>query len=119
MDDNWEWYENRKIHAERKKKQQIQNAEYSWQKLADMIKRRMTTTMIGALDKFEKEFGDLWNADNASAEDRAKWSKIRKQVLDNGNNQLRILLDELENFDVNWLRYRMEFRPYRKDNYNE
>lgn len=83
------------------------NSEKARRKLETYMKKHITTTMIGALDKFEKEFGETVNK---LPEGHKRWASLRKAVLDNGNHQLRLLLKELEGFDVNWQTYHFEYR---------
>lgn len=65
----------------------------------DMLKKietRFKTTMIGSLAKFEEYFGQLWEEDNKKRlEYEELWEQTRDAILNNGNNQLRLALDEL------------------------
>lgn len=65
----------------------------------DMLKKietRFKTTMIGSLAKFEEYFGQLWEEDNKNRlEYEELWEQTRDSILNNGNNQLRLALDEL------------------------
>lgn len=65
----------------------------------DMLKNietRFKTTMIGSLAKFEEYFGYLWEDDNKNRLEYEKlWEQTRNAILNNGNNQLRLALDEL------------------------
>lgn len=65
----------------------------------DMLKNietRLKTTMIGSLAKFEEYFGHLWEEDNSkSLEYERLWDQTRNAILNNGNNQIRLALDEL------------------------
>ena len=68
----------------------------------DMLKdveTRIKTTMIGSLAKFEEYFGHLWEEDNKNRlEYENLWEQTRTSILNNGNNQIRLALDELEDF---------------------
>ena len=79
----------------------------------DNLKRHITTkfktTMIGDLDRVEKMFGDLWGAglqeDQLTDEQyelRKKWNLLRTDMLNNGNNQLRAALSEIDNYTVEY-----------------
>lgn len=71
------------------------------QDLMKSIEKRIQTTMIGALAKFEESFGHLWDEQNNSAESEKYWDlweNTRNQILNNGNNQLRSALEDLGNF---------------------
>lgn len=69
----------------------------------ELLTKRFQTTMIGALFEFEKVFGYLWGQNKnpdfltESEEDfRDRWDDVRNQILNNGNNQLRKCLSDLE-----------------------
>jgi hypothetical protein len=87
-------------------------------RLSDIAESKMKTTFIGALDAFEKEFGDLW-ASGINEEEKTKeelewfntWQEVRTIILNNGNNQLRTLLNEIANHVVEWNRYTTTFYP--------
>lgn len=64
--------------------------------------KRIETTMIGSLSKFENNFGFLWGHD---IEDESLlspeqiefldlWERTRNQILNNGNQQIRDLKDD-------------------------
>lgn len=68
-----------------------------------LIKKRFQTTMIGALYQFEKNFGYLWGIDldeyklnNHQLDMRDAWEDTRNSILNNGNNQLRQILNDLD-----------------------
>lgn len=74
----------------------------------ELLTKRFQTTMIGALYEFEKVFGYLWgqnkNPDflSESEEDfRDRWESVRNQILNNGNNQLRKCLNDLDQLNNN------------------
>jgi hypothetical protein len=61
------------------------------------METRLKTTMIGSLAKFEEYFGYLWEEDNKNRlEYERLWDQTRNAILNNGNNQIRLALDELE-----------------------
>ena len=61
-----------------------------------MIETRLKTTMIGSLAKFEEYFGHLWEENNKNQlEYEGLWEQTRNAILNNGNNQIRLALDEL------------------------
>lgn len=69
----------------------------------DLLKKRFQTTMIGALHEFEKVFGYLWGQNKnpdfltENEEDfRDRWDSVRNQILNNGNNQFRKCLSDLD-----------------------
>lgn len=89
--------------------------EDSRKRLETIIRKKMRTTFIGALDSFETNFGDLWghglNEDELSDEQvefQAIWDATRTDVLNKGNTQLRGLQTELANHVVSWNRYTLD-----------
>ena len=88
----------------------------SKKRLMKNIERKFKTTMIGSLAKFEEEFGYLWghdkNESNLTAEEvewRDRWEDARTEVLNNGNNQLRAALEEIDEYTMTWNRFRTDF----------
>lgn len=64
------------------------------------IETRLKTVMIGTLSRFEEGFGYLWNnGDPPNNKSEAfflnLWEEIRTDILDHGNNQIRIALEDL------------------------
>lgn len=69
--------------------------------LIDNMRRKITTTMIGAIDAVEKKFGFLWNEDSEDAKFMKKaFLEIRKSILDNGNTQIKLAEEEIGGYDV-------------------
>lgn len=72
-------------------------------KLMIQMEKRIQTTMIGALDKMEKNFGHLWGhyKDGPLTKEEAEfadmWDFTRNQILNQGNNQIRNLKEDFEN----------------------
>lgn len=71
--------------------------------IKDILTKRFQTTMIGALYEFENNFGHLWGIDkedNELTEYQEKlreiWEYTRNSILNNGNNQLRKCISDLE-----------------------
>lgn len=66
------------------------------------VEKRLQTTMIGAISKFEDNFGHLWGHDIENEEDLTPaqleysdlWERTRNQVLNQGNAQIRNLKDD-------------------------
>lgn len=90
------------------KEQYSKYKDQSKEKLLNFCKTKITNTMIGALDILEKHL-DLNNV-----EANEWYMAVRKEILDNGNNQIRHLEDELERYDVEWVRYQYDL-VFRKD----
>lgn len=83
--------------------------EDSRDRLSKILKKKIQTTMIGALSSIEENFSFLWNNDDVSENDKIimenLYQKVRSEILDKGNNQARNIDAELSQYDVQWLRY--------------
>lgn len=69
----------------------------------DSLEKRFKTLMIGTLYRFEQSFGYLWNHGESPNTDnqikfRQKWEDLRTDILNHGNNQIRLALNELDRF---------------------
>ena len=83
-------------------------------RLSKILKKKVETTMIGALSSIEEHFCFLWSND-AGAELTPEqklmfdtFQKVRSEILDKGNTQARNIDAELNQYDVKWLRYSVE-----------
>lgn len=96
----------RNIREERRK-------EVSKDALFQSCKQKIKTTMIGALDTIEKQFGFLWAYDGSEeiteAQEQLKeiYYETRAAILDRGNMQIRLLEAEFAGYDVNKKRYQI------------
>ena len=100
-------------HADYKKKREEQYKISSRERLAKILKKKIETTMIGALSSVEDHLGFLWN-DNGPEElsqERQEMKRlfqlIRSEILDKGNTQARNIDAELAQYEVHWNRYTM------------
>jgi hypothetical protein len=68
------------------------------QELIENLYKRFQTTMIGAIARFEDNFGHVWeNApDNSPIWDN--WEYTRNCILNNGNKQARAAIDEVKKY---------------------
>ena len=76
--------------------------EQNEQRLLDNVYKKFQTTMIGAIARFENNFGYLW--DNDSKQSLAMenlWEDTRNSILNNGNKQARAAMDDIGDFLVN------------------
>ena len=96
-----------------KSEREEQYKESSKERLAKIAKKKIQTTMIGALSTVEKSFGVLWGHESdepLSPEQehmKSLYEEVRSEILDRGNNQARNLEAELNQYDVKWLRYQL------------
>ena len=79
-------------------------------RLSKILKKKVETTMIGALSSIEEHFSFLWSSDNPEMTPEQKmmydtFQKVRSEILDKGNTQARNVDAELAQYDVKWLRY--------------
>lgn len=81
--------------------------EKSREALRKLVHTRCTTIFIGALDSIEQQFGHKWGLDknlvDLTENEKAwlcLWKEMRKEILDKGNNQKKLLLAELDFFDI-------------------
>ena len=92
-----------------KAKREERYKEISKTRLYEISRKKIQTTMIGALDTIEKSFGFLWEADGELTPEQSQLKKIfeeaRSQILDRGNAQMRNLKAEFVNYDINWKKY--------------
>jgi hypothetical protein len=88
------------------------NKEVSRDKLFKTAKKKIQTTMIGALSTVEEMFGFLWGMGLPEEEKSEEQKKIqelyedtRAKILDRGNTQIRNLESEFVNYDVSRKKY--------------
>lgn len=88
-----------------------------------LIRKKIQTTMIGSLARFEEGFGDIWghNTDKPSQEqirNRMIWERIRNEILDHGNNQIRKAISEIkgqDSFDKVKYSYYYKFNTHKEN----
>jgi hypothetical protein len=88
--------------------------EMSKDKLFKAAKKKIQTTMIGALSTLESSFGFLWGFE-VPEEDKTPeqkrvyeiYEEARAQILDRGNTQIRNLESEFVNYDIVRKRYQI------------
>lgn len=70
-------------------------------KLLDVSSKKIRTTMIGAIATIEENLGFLWGEGSEDqAEFKQIFEKMRSEILDRGNNQIRNLEAEFANYDI-------------------
>lgn len=99
--------------------------EISKDSLFKSCKKKIQTTMIGALDTVEKSFGFLWgfddNGDITPEQKHLKevYEEARAKILDKGNTQIRNLEAEFSNYDINKKRYQINLPVNGSNNQGE
>jgi len=89
------------------------NKEISKDRLLRASKKKIQTTMIGALSTVEKHLGFLWGYESLDVltpeQEHLKelYDQVRSEILDRGNNQGRNLETEFMNYDISWLKYKI------------
>lgn len=77
-------------------------------RLKNIAEKKIKTAFIGALDEFEKEFSYLFDNELNDLM-KLKWEKVRKNILDRGNLQIRGMLAELDLHEIMFVGQRIEF----------
>lgn len=83
-------------------------------KLAKTLKKKIQTTMIGALSTIEENFGFLWTNESGEALTKDQevmkniYNKMRSEILDRGNNQARNIDAELSQYEIECIRYQIK-----------
>lgn len=99
-------------------------AQSSKDRLAKIAKTKVTTTFIGAIEQFEKNFGFIWGHGKHESElteeelvMRDVWNECRKAIMDKGHEQIRGLTSEIENHTLSWNRNSvvMPVKPMNKE----
>ena len=92
----------------------------SKERLSRILKKKIQTTMIGALSSIEENFGFLWQGDDKDLSKdqrmmKEMYNKVRSEILDKGNNQARNIDAELAQYDVEWLKYSIKIPVINKE----
>jgi hypothetical protein len=96
--------------SEYKQKREDRYRQDSRERLAKILKKKVQTTMIGALSSLEENFSFLWDSGDGPMSPEQKmmydaFQKVRSEILDKGNTQSRNIDAELAQYEVKWLRY--------------
>ena len=96
--------------SEYKQKREDKYRQDSRERLSKILRKKVETTMIGALSSIEDHFSFLWNSGDGPMSPEQKmmydtFQKVRSEILDKGNTQARNIDAELAQYDVKWLRY--------------
>lgn len=98
----------RLVNARRNTVRQERRVKNAKGRLSVFMRKRLQTAFIGALDRFEQEFGgELWqHGEHPSQLDedgkyyREKWARCRDSVLENGNDQIDLAQEEIAKFSI-------------------
>ena len=91
-----------------KQRREDRKKELSKDKLLSVTKKKVQTTMIGAISTIENHLGFLWDVENPTAEQkelRNIFEEMRSEILDRGNTQIRNLENEFSSYDVIFKNY--------------
>jgi hypothetical protein len=91
--------------------------EESKDRLQKICVTKIRTTMIGALDSIEKRFKEYLPLDGRQSNEQLLlekiYNEIRTEILDKGNQQIRNLETEFEQYIIEWKRYTLQL-PVRR-----
>lgn len=99
--------------------------EVSKDALFKSCKKKIQTTMIGALDTIEKQFGFLWAFDDQQELNEQQkqmkdiYDEVRAAILDKGNTQIRNLEAEFSSYEVTKKRYQIDLPVANNSNSGE
>lgn len=105
-----------------KTQKEEQYKEISKTRLTNILTRKQRTTFIGAICAIEEEFGYLWGHNSTSPLTESqkkmqfKWQRLRNKIMNNGNNQLRAVENEINQYDITWNRYSTNLLVKPEDN---
>ena len=79
------------------------------------LEKRFKTLMIGSISRFEQSFGYLWNhgyepTDYKEEFLRDKWQDLRYDLLNHGTNQIRLSINDLNDYIKNESKYKYNYQ---------
>ena len=110
-----------KLIRDRSEYKQTREEKYKYDskdRLSKILKKKVQTTMIGAISSIEDHFSFLWNAEESEMTEEKKFmyeafQKVRSEILDKGNTQARNVDAELNQYEIRWMKYSMDI-PVKK-----
>ena len=81
--------------------------------IENLMEKRMRTIMIGALARFEENFDYLWTEATNPSDKKYfldLWQKSRQEILDYGNNQIRLAKKDIGNSEPKPCKYKYRYR---------
>lgn len=109
-----DYFKLKRQHAENRARNEAKFKELSKKRLLQNVITKMKTVMIGSLARFEQEFGHLWGVGKKGplTQDEAEmaliWQKVRTEILDLGNNNIRAAEQEIAQYTMSWERNKTE-----------
>lgn len=105
-----------KIRHEVEKEDNFIESDMIRDKLNTVLSTKVRTTFIGALATFEEIFGWFWGHNELKLTEEQKawrklWDKARKGILDKGNDQIKLVKNELENYEYSGRKFNCQFKP--------
>lgn len=83
------------------------------ERLERIASQKIKTTMIGAIASIEEHLGFLLDEEESGQDNRELFNKLRSEILDKGNQQIRNLTKEFKLYDISLRRYQYTL-PVRK-----
>jgi len=73
-------------------------------------KKRIRTTMVGAIASIERHFGHLWGYDEPNKTPQEQemlqvFKDLRTEIFDKGNDQIKFVESEIDKYDVEWKKF--------------
>lgn len=96
-----------KAHQDYKLNKEKREKELSKKRLCHSAETKIRTTMIGALSSIENYLKKFWDVPNPSSEQKAMkegFEQARSEILDRGNNQIRNLANEFNNYEIVYMK---------------
>lgn len=85
--------------------------EESRERLKKICETKVKTTMIGAISSIEEKFSKYYTSSGRPSNEelilRKIYDEIRTEILDKGNQQIRNLDTEFEQYTIHWNRYQL------------
>lgn len=85
----------------------------SHDRLERIASQKIKTTMIGAIASIEEHLGFLLDEGESGQDNRELFNKLRSEILDKGNQQIRNLSKEFKLYDISLKRHNYTL-PIRK-----
>jgi len=105
------------LREDNRRRQNSRLSEDSKDRLKKISDKKFRTCFVFAICEFENAFGEqIWGhgldesqLTEQQKQNREKWAKVRKNILDKGNTQSRALSMEIDLHRVDFMGYRIEF----------